>query len=112
MMFDGSSQSQSFMSFSKQRFQQADRISTAIDDYVHRGKSNASGTAWGCPRVEIRMAELRSFQSSGNDDESNSNNNLSQGLRMDPLRHLRALEAACHAMASEQRPGYDKEGKH
>lgn len=33
---------------------------------------------------------------------------MSQRLRMDPLRHLRALEAACHSIASEERPGYDK----
>lgn len=43
------------------------------------------------------MAELRS-----------ENAPLSQQLRRDPLRHLRALEAACHSIASEQRPGYDK----
>jgi DNA replication licensing factor MCM3 len=35
---------------------------------------------------------------------------LSNRLRHDPLRHLRALEAACHSLASESRPGYDKEG--
>jgi len=34
---------------------------------------------------------------------------LSNRLRRDPLRHLRALEAACHAIASENRAGYDKE---
>jgi len=36
---------------------------------------------------------------------------LAQRLRHDPLRHLRALEAACHAIAAEERPGYDKDGK-
>jgi DNA replicative helicase MCM subunit Mcm2 (Cdc46/Mcm family) len=34
---------------------------------------------------------------------------LSIRLRYDPLRHLRALEAACHSIACELRPGYDKE---
>jgi DNA replicative helicase MCM subunit Mcm2 (Cdc46/Mcm family) len=34
---------------------------------------------------------------------------LSIRLRNDPLRHLRALEAACHSLATEARPGYDKE---
>ena len=34
---------------------------------------------------------------------------MSQRLRLDPLRHLRALEAACHSIASEERPGYDKD---
>ena len=34
---------------------------------------------------------------------------MSQRLRMDPLRHMRALEAACHSIASEERPGYDKD---
>jgi hypothetical protein len=60
-----------------------------------------SVAGWGCPRVEISMAELR----------SQDNGQLSQRLRMDPLRHLRALEAACHSIANEERPGYDKDGK-
>jgi DNA replication licensing factor MCM3 len=47
----------------------------------------------------ISMAELRS-----------QDPRLSQRLRMDPLRHIRALEAACDALASEERPGYDKDG--
>lgn len=46
------------------------------------------------------MAELR----------SQDNGNLSQRLRRDPLPHLRALEAACHEIATETRPGYDKNG--
>lgn len=50
-------------------------------------------------RVSFSMAELRSA-------------NLSERLRLDPLRHLRALEAACHFIADEGRPGYDtKAGK-
>lgn len=32
-------------------------------------------------------------------------------MRLDPLRHMRALEAACHEIANENRPGYDKNGK-
>ena len=45
------------------------------------------------------MAELRSAH-------------LSERLRLDPLRHLRALEAACHLIADEGRPSYDvKAGK-
>ena len=46
------------------------------------------------------MADLR----------SQDNGQLSQRLRTDPLRHLRALEAACHDIANDERPGYDKEG--
>ena len=46
------------------------------------------------------MADLR----------SQDNGQLSQRLRTDPLRHLRALEAACHDVANEERPGYDKSG--
>lgn len=38
------------------------------------------------------------------------NGGLSQRLRRDPLPHLRALEAACHEIAMEARPGYDKNG--
>lgn len=48
--------------------------------------------------VRISMAEIRS------EDPA-----LSIRLRYDPLRHLRALEAACHSIACELRPGYDKE---
>lgn len=83
-----------------QRYNHVDRISTSIDDYAHRSKS-LSVQGWGCPRVEISMAELRSVD----------NGDLSQRLRRDPLRHLRALEAACHEIAEEVRPGYDKNGK-
>jgi hypothetical protein len=89
-----------YLCLSLQRFHYVDRISTAIDDYAHRSKS-LSVEGWGCPRVDINMAELR----------SQDNGNLSQRLRRDPLPHLRALEAACHEIASEARPGYDKHGK-
>lgn len=77
-----------------------DRINTSIDDYAHRSKS-LSVEGWGCPRVDISMAELR----------SQDNGTLSQRLRGDPLPHMRALEAACHEIASENRPGYDKNGR-
>lgn len=84
---------------SAQRFNYVDRISTSIDDYVHRSKS-LSVEGWGCPRVDVSMADLR----------SQDNGTLSQRLRRDPLPHMRALEAACHDIASEARPGYDKHG--
>ena len=83
-----------------QRFSYVDRITTAIDDYTHRSKS-LSVEGWGCPRVDVSMAELR----------SQDNGVLSQRFRRDPLPHMRALEAACHDIASENRPGYDKHGK-
>ena len=50
------------------------------------------------PWIRISIAEIRSQDPA-----------LSIRLRNDPLRHLRALEAACHSLASEARPGYDKE---
>lgn len=46
------------------------------------------------------MAELRSF----------GDGSLSQQMRLNPLPHIRALEAALHNIAVESRPGYDKEG--
>jgi len=46
------------------------------------------------------MAELR----------SHGNGTLSQQLRLNPLENIRALEVACHNIALEERPGYDKEG--
>ena len=48
----------------------------------------------------MSLAELRS-----------ENPVLAQRLRHDPLRHMRALEAACHAIAAEERPGYDKDSE-
>lgn len=99
---NGSMAVANFSSFSNsilQRFHYVDRINTAIDDYAHRSKS-LSVEGWGCPRVDISMAELR----------SQDNGTLSQRLRGDPLPHMRALEAACHEIASENRPGYDKNG--
>uniref|UniRef100_A0A7R9ZUF6 DNA replication licensing factor MCM3 n=1 Tax=Pseudo-nitzschia arenysensis TaxID=697910 RepID=A0A7R9ZUF6_9STRA len=83
----------------QERFDYVDRISTVIDDYTHRSKS-LSVAGWGCPRVNVNMAELRSMGNGG----------LSQRLRRDPFPHLRALESACHEIAMEARPGYDKNG--
>ena len=51
------------------------------------------------PSPRVSLAELRSV-----------NPGLAQRLRHDPLRHLRALEAACHEVATEERAGYDKDG--
>ena len=75
-----------------------DRILTSCDDYSHV-QSQGSGIHSAAIRVSFSMAELRSA-------------NLSERLRLDPLRHLRALEAACHDVADEGRPGYNiKAGK-
>lgn len=65
---------------------------TAIDDYEHMQVQEVS------PRVSFSMAELRSA-------------NLAERLRLDPLRHMRALEAACHLVATEEGPRYAKSGK-
>jgi len=86
-----------------ERYGLVDRISTAVDDYAQQsrgqgGKNATDGVGWGCPRIRISMSELRSEDIT-----------MSQRLRLDPLRHLRALEAACHSIASEERPGYDKD---
>eukprot|EP00536_Pseudo-nitzschia_multiseries_P004142 jgi/Psemu1/318351/estExt_fgenesh1_pm.C_670022 len=69
----------------QERFQYVDKISTVIDDYTHRSKSlNVAG--WGCPRVNVNMAELRSIATPS------------------------PRSAACHEIATEARPGYDKNG--
>ena len=85
--------------FFLQRFNYVDKINTAIDDYNERSR-RLSVRGWGCPRVEVGMADLR----------AQDNGQLSTRLRKDPLRHMRALEAACHDIAMEMRPGYDKNG--
>lgn len=73
-----------------------DRIITAIDDY--NAQSDRNGKAgFGCPRVKLNLTELRS-----------SNPTLEQQLRQDPLRHIRAIEAACHEIALAERPSYSK----
>ena len=74
-----------------QRYNLTERIATAIDDFQHI-KSDGI-----CPRITLSMAELRS-------------EGFSERLRLDPLRHLRALEAACHLIALEEKPGYDEDG--
>jgi hypothetical protein len=79
-----------------QRYALTDRIVNAVDDVAH-ARQEGQAAAPPRPRVSLRMAELRS-------------SHLSSKLQNDPMRHLRALEAACHAIASEERPGYDKDG--
>ena len=64
-------------------------------------KNGTVAAGYGCPRVSISMTELRSYE----------DGKLSQQMRMDPLPHIRALEQACYLVATEERPGYDKEGK-
>lgn len=76
-----------------QRYNLSDRIVTAYDDYEHM-QTQGTGPQDTPLRVSFSMAELRSA-------------NLSERLRLDPLRHMRALEAACHSIANEERPGYD-----
>ena len=98
------------------RFGYADRIGTAIDDHYQRsnaanassgggkqGKGQGSSAAntttlVGHPRLRIPLSDLRSHDP-----------RLSNALLRDPLRHIRALEAAAHDLALEERPGYDKQ---
>lgn len=85
---------------------QLERVVTAIDDYVELNKDSCGirkdintghVVGCGCPRVTINLSELRIRKP-----------RLEQQIRHDPLRHLRALEAACHNIALTERPGYDK----
>jgi len=85
------------------RFGYAERIGTAIDDHVQRGvrKGSSSGAGAGSlvgnPRLRVPLSDLRSHD-----------HRLSNALQRDPLRHLRALEAAAHDVALAERPGYNK----
>ena len=75
-----------------------DRITTTLDDFSHhRKQQNSSLGGVGCPRVTFTIAELRSQDAT-----------LSHQLQRDPFRHIRALESACHNVADQERPGYDK----
>ncbi|KAL7544995.1 hypothetical protein ACHAWF_008363 [Thalassiosira exigua] len=99
------------------RFGYPERIGTAVDDCVRRssggggggggkaggggigGSNDASGgSLTGRPRLRVPLSDLRSFDP-----------RLSNALRRDPLRHVRALESAAHDLAGEERPGYDKD---
>jgi len=91
--------------FRVERFNYPERIAAAIDDSIHRSRSNSSKFANATsslttpdhPRFRIPLTELRSFDP-----------RLVNSLIRDPLRHLRALEASAHDVAMEERPGYDK----
>eukprot|EP00584_Thalassiosira_punctigera_P002028 CAMPEP_0172528234 /NCGR_PEP_ID=MMETSP1067-20121228/2685_1 /TAXON_ID=265564 ORGANISM="Thalassiosira punctigera, Strain Tpunct2005C2" /NCGR_SAMPLE_ID=MMETSP1067 /ASSEMBLY_ACC=CAM_ASM_000444 /LENGTH=815 /DNA_ID=CAMNT_0013312113 /DNA_START=186 /DNA_END=2633 /DNA_ORIENTATION=+ len=96
----------------EERFSYAERISTAVDDHVRRGSRGGSGgkgpspdaaggvggSLVGHPRLRVPLSDLRSHDP-----------RLSNALLRDPLRHIRALEAAAHDIALEERPGYDKD---
>jgi len=88
------------------RFGYTDRVGTAIDDHVQRSARKdpspsadavGGGSLIGHPRLRVPLADLRSYDP-----------RLSNALQRDPLRHIRALEAAAHEIALEERPGYDK----
>ena len=85
-----------FLSLSyTQRFGLVDRIVSAVDEYRTLKRENDSSA--GC-RLPIRAAELR------------ADGTLWQAMRLDPLRHMRALQQACRDVAAEHRPGSEKEG--
>ncbi|GAX25831.1 DNA replication licensing factor MCM3 [Fistulifera solaris] len=80
------------------RFQFGERIRTSASDYDALKRANPAA-ATGCVRVVFDAVELRSA-----DDTS-----LWQEFRLDPLRHLRALERACVEAAEKEIPGGLKE---
>ena len=82
-----------------QRFQFGERIRSSANDYETLKRENPA-SATGCVRVVFDAVELRSA-----DDAS-----LWQEFRLDPLRHLRALEKACAEAAEKEVPGGLKEG--
>lgn len=82
-----------------QRFQFGDRIRTCASDYESFKRENPAAAS-GCVRVPFDAVELRSADDTG----------LWQEFRLDPLRHLRALEKACSDAAEKEIPGGLKEG--
>ena len=81
------------------------KISTAIADVrhseaqqkQHQSDESVANKNLACPRLFMRMAELRAYDAQ-----------LPQRFRMDPLRHMRALETAAQDVAEQNEPGYDK----
>lgn len=82
-----------------QRFQFGDRIRTCVNDYETLKRENPTAAS-GCVRVPFDAVELRSADDPG----------LWREFRLDPLRHLRALEKACSDAAEKEVPGGLKEG--
>ena len=81
------------------RFDYVDRINTAIDDYADKQSKSSSvtgGVGTGCPRVRVKLSDLR-----------RENPVLERRLVNDPLRHMRAFEFAAHEIGKDERPGYD-----
>jgi DNA replication licensing factor MCM3 len=96
--------------FPSQRFDYGDRIEQAVDDCWRITKesygkqqnqgtnpSNGGGNGVACPRIKIDLTELRSIS-----------HLLEQSIRTDPLRHIRAMEHACHDLALERSSNYSK----
>lgn len=76
----------------------SDRVATSVDDHRQLLRQpGVGGSDAPCPRVTLGMAEVRHLDPS-----------LARRLRSNPLPHLRALENACHRVADDERPGYDK----
>ena len=81
------------------------KISTAIGDVRHseaqqrqqQSDESVANKNLACPRLFLHMAELRAYDAQ-----------LPQRFRMDPLRHMRALETATQDVAEQNEPGYDK----
>ena len=84
------------------------KISTAIADVRHsqaqqkqlQSDENVANKNLACPRLFLRMTELRAYDPQ-----------LPQRFRLDPLRHMRALETATQDVAEQNEPGYDKNCK-
>jgi len=89
-----------------ERHGNVDKITSALDECAshshntnnsksHAINNNSSNSSYPCPRVKISLSDLRS-----------SEPQLTQELQQDPFRHIRALEAAAHTIAEEEREGY------
>ena len=100
-----------------ERFRLRERIESAVDDYQqflaeHAGsqqQKNASGSTAlpSCIRVPIKLSELRS--TSGGNNAGGGSGGLFGRLRLDPLRHLRALQGACQRVALDD-PKFETRG--
>ena len=80
-----------------QRYSHIDKITAALDAHtrLHNHASSSSNNSTNIPRLKVDLSDLRSFDP-----------NLTHALRLDPFRHLRALDAAAHTIANEEREGY------
>ena len=73
-----------------------DKLTSELDRLSNPSPKQKQQQQQKYPRLRINLSDIR-----------HHNSILAQQLRLDPFRHLRAIEHAVHTIANEEREGYD-----